>query len=126
MVCGFGGIGLSGLESAHGGTSGEPLPGPLLEADVPITVDNLQAADLDLDEIDEVLDGPLRKRHGFCTIQGATDRREFLAESIKSRYRPDRRSAAQFEGPQHVSERLDRYPKRQRGECRCRHELCGG
>jgi len=41
------------------------------------TVDNLETADLDLDEIDEVLDGPLRKRHGFCTIQGDTDRREF-------------------------------------------------
>ncbi len=47
------------------------------------------------------------------------------ALDVVSRYRTDRRSAAQFEGPQQVSKRLDRYPKRQRGEGRCRHELCG-
>jgi hypothetical protein len=59
----------------------------------------------------------------FDTVRGRAPKQ---ALDVVLRYRPDRRSAAQFEGPQHVSERLDRYPKRQRGECRCRHELCGG
>lgn len=34
------------------------------------------------------------------------------ALDVVSRHRPERRSAAQFEGPKQVSERFDRYSKR--------------